>query len=87
LGERKLTGTRNRHGCVKLVAAGILPAVSGGFQPLGRGPGAFSSGETPDLSRQKASLMQPWPIHGPCIFCSNPDGQWGVIRTYEQFFF
>jgi hypothetical protein len=38
------------------VAAGILPAVSGGFQPPGRGPGAFSSGETP-YRRQKASLI------------------------------
>jgi hypothetical protein len=40
---------RRRAGGIKLVAAGILPAVSGGFQPPGRGPGAFSSGETPGL--------------------------------------
>jgi hypothetical protein len=47
------------QGCLKLVAAGILPAVSGGFQPLGgaprgqawSGPCAFSSGETPDQGR------------------------------------
>ena len=45
--------------CIKLVAARILPAVSGGFQPPGRGPDACSSGETPDPRRQKASLMQP----------------------------
>jgi hypothetical protein len=50
----------SNQGCIKLVAAGILPAVSGGFQPRGREPGAFSSGETPDLRRQKASLREPW---------------------------
>jgi hypothetical protein len=58
--EKQIKGSLvSLQGCIKLVAAGILPAVSGGFQPPGRGPGAFSSGETPDLRRQKASLMQP----------------------------
>ena len=43
-------------GCIKLGVAGILPAVSGGFQPPGRGPGAFSSGETPDPTPTESEL-------------------------------